>query len=111
MFKLGLLEDLLAFIGSGSISGLPTLVLMALPFIIGLILGFFAKKLLKIALIGIIIVVIASYLGFFSLSLDALKDIATQYGPMAIHYGVLLMGILPLGLGFVVGLVIGFIFG
>jgi uncharacterized membrane protein (Fun14 family) len=84
---------------------------MALPFIIGLILGFFAKKLLKIALIGIIIVVIASYLGFFSLSLDALKDIATQYGPMAIHYGVLLMGILPLGLGFVVGLVIGFIFG
>ena len=108
---MGLLEDLLGFIGSGSISGIPTLVIMAIPFILGLILGFFAKKLLKIAIIGIIVVVIASYLGFFSLSLDALKNITVQYGPMAIHYGVLLMGILPLGLGFVVGLVIGFIFG
>ena len=108
---MGLLEDLLGFISSGSISGIPTLVIMALPFILGLILGFFAKKLLKIAIIGTIVLVIASYLGFFTLSLDALKNIALQYGPIAIHIGVLLIGILPLGLGFMVGLVVGFIFG
>lgn len=109
--KLGLIEDLLSFIGSGNFGGIPTIVVMAIPFIIGLVLGFFAKKLLKIAIIGIILVVIASYLGFFTLSLDSLKNIATQYGPAAIHIGVLLIGILPLGIGFFVGLVIGFIFG
>jgi uncharacterized membrane protein (Fun14 family) len=108
---MGLLEDLLGFIGSGTFGGIPTLVVMAIPFIIGLILGFFVKKLLKIAIIAIVLVFIASYLGFFTLSLEALKNIALQYGPLAIHAGVLLIGILPLGIGFLVGLVIGFIFG
>jgi len=84
---------------------------MAIPFIIGLIIGFFVKKALKIAIIAGIIVVIVSYLGLFGLSLGALKDIADQYGPSAVHYGVLLIGMLPLGLGFIVGLIIGFVFG
>jgi hypothetical protein len=39
-----------------------------------------------------------------------LKGLADTYGPIAIQYGVLLMGMLPLGLGLVVGFVIGFIF-
>lgn len=108
---MGLIDDLLGFITSGSIGGIPTLVVMAIPFIIGLILGFFVKKVLKIAIIAGIIIVIASYLGFFGLSLSALKDIADKYGPTAIHYAVLLIGMLPLGLGFIIGLIIGFLFG
>lgn len=108
---MSLIDDLLGFITSGSIGGIPTLVVMAIPFIIGLILGFFVKKLLKIAIIAGIIIVVASYLGFFGLSLSALKDVAEKYGPTTIHYAVLLIGMLPLGLGFIIGLIIGFLFG
>jgi hypothetical protein len=64
----------------------------------------------KIAIIAAIILVVVSYLGFFGLSLGALKDLADKYGPIAVQYGALLMGMLPLGLGLVVGFIIGFIF-
>jgi uncharacterized membrane protein (Fun14 family) len=108
---LGLMDEILGFITSGNMAGIPTIVIMAIPFIIGLIIGFFVKKTLKIAIIAAIIVAIVSYLGLFGLSLGALKDIADKYGPAVFHYGVLLIGMLPLGLGFIVGLIIGFVFG
>jgi uncharacterized membrane protein (Fun14 family) len=108
---LGLVDELLQFITSGSIAGLPTIVVMILPFIVGLIVGFLVKKFLKIAIIAAIILVVVSYLGFYGLSLGALKDLADKYGPLALHYGVLLIGILPLSIGFVVGLILGFLFG
>jgi hypothetical protein len=54
--------------------------------------GFFIKKMFKIAIIAAIILVVVSYLGFFGLSLAALSDLADKYGPIAIQYGVLLMG-------------------
>ena len=107
----GLLDELLGFIASGSIGGIPTWLIMIIPFIAGLVIGFFVKKMLKIAIIAAVIVVIASYLGFFGLSLGALAGVAETYGPAALHLGVLLIGMLPLGLGFVVGLVLGFLFG
>jgi uncharacterized membrane protein (Fun14 family) len=107
---LGVLEDIFGFITSGSIGGLPPIVVMIIPFIIGLIVGFFIKKMFKIAIIAAIILVVVSYLGFFGLSLGALSDLADKYGPIAIQYGVLLMGMLPLGLGLVVGFIIGFVF-
>ena len=109
-FFLGVLEDIFGFITSGSIGGIPPIVVMIIPFIIGLVVGFFVKKMFKIAIIATVILVVVSYLGFFGLSLVALKDLADKYGPMAIQYGVLLMGMLPLGLGFIVGVIIGFIF-
>ena len=107
---MGVLEDIFGFITSGSIGGLPPIVVMIIPFIIGLVVGFFIKKMFKIAIIAAIILVVVSYLGFFSLSLAALSDLADKYGPIAIQYGVLLMGMLPLGLGLAVGFIIGFIF-
>jgi len=107
---LGVFEDIFGFITSGSIGGIPPIVVMIIPFIIGLVVGFFIKKMFKIAIIAAIIIVVVSYLGFFGLSLGALKDLADKYGPIAVHYGVLLMGMLPLGIGLVVGLIIGFIF-
>jgi uncharacterized membrane protein (Fun14 family) len=106
---LGVLEDVFGFITSGSIGGLPPIVLMIIPFVIGLIVGYLAHKMLKIAIIAGIILVVVAYFGFFGLSLDALKGVADTYGPVAIQYGVLLMGMLPLGLGLVVGFVIGFV--
>ncbi len=108
---MGLIDELLRFITSGSLAGLPPIVVMIIPFIVGLIVGFLVKKFLKIAIIAAIILVVVSYLGFFTLSLTSLKDIADQYGPIAIHSAVLLIGILPLSIGFIIGLIIGFIFG
>ena len=107
---MGVIEDTFGFITSGSIGGLPPIVVMIIPFILGLVVGFFVKKFLKIAVIAAIILVVVSYFGFFGLSLGALKDLSDKYGPVAFQYGVLFMGILPLGLGLIVGLIIGFIF-
>jgi uncharacterized membrane protein (Fun14 family) len=110
MWILGVLEDIFGFITSGSIFGLPPIVVMIIPFVIGLIVGFLFKKMLKIAIIAAIILVVVAYFGFFGLSLGALKNLSDTYGPIAIQYGILLMGMLPLGIGLVVGVVIGFIF-
>jgi len=109
LWILGVLEDVFGFITSGSIGGLPPVVVMIIPFVIGLIVGYLVHKMLKIAIIAAIILVVVAYFGFFGLSLDALKGIADTYGPVAIQYGVLLMGMLPLGLGLIVGFVIGFV--
>ena len=108
---LGLLEELIQFIGAGSIAGLPSLVAMAIPFVLGLIVGFLVKKTFKIAVIAGVIIVLVSYFGFFNLSLDSLKDIAARYGPLAFHYAALLLGMLPLSVGLIIGLIIGFLFG
>jgi uncharacterized membrane protein (Fun14 family) len=110
MLILAILDDIFRFITSGNIGGIPTIVVMILPFVVGLIIGYLVHKFLKIAIIAGIILVVVSYLGFFGLSLGALKNLSDLYGPVAIQYGVLLIGILPLGLGFIVGLIIGFIF-
>jgi uncharacterized membrane protein (Fun14 family) len=107
---LGVFEDIFNFITSGSIGGLPPIVVMILPFVIGLIVGYLVHKVLKIAIIAGIILVVVAYFGFFGLSLSVLKDLADKYGGIALQYGTLIIGILPLGIGFIVGLVIGFIF-
>ena len=107
---MAILDDIIRFITSGNISGIPTLVIMILPFVVGLIVGYMVHKFLKIAIVAGIILVIVAYLGFFGLSLGALKNLSDTYGPIALQYGTLLIGILPLGLGFFVGVVLGFIF-
>ena len=106
---MGAIEEVINFITTGSIGGIPPLVLMIIPFVIGLVVGYLFHKMLKIAIIAAIILVVVAYFGFFGLSLGALKGIADTYGPIAIQYGVLLMGVLPLGLGLIVGFVIGFV--
>jgi len=106
---MGILEDIFGFVTSGSIGGLPPIILMIIPFVIGLIVGYLIHKFLKIAIIGAIVVAVAAYLGFFSLNIGAMKDLSDKYGPIAVQYGTFLIGILPLGIGLVVGLVVGFI--
>jgi uncharacterized membrane protein (Fun14 family) len=106
---MGIMQDILGFVTSGSIAGLPPIVVMIIPFVIGIIVGYLIFKFLKIAIIAIVAVAIVAYLGLFGLNLNAMKGLADKYGPMAIQYGTLLIGILPLGIGFMVGLVIGFI--
>ncbi len=98
--------DLLGMIG-GSFGGIPTIVFMAIPFILGLIVGFFIKKVLKWAIIGAIILVIATYFGFFGLTWGTLGNV----GMDIIQGAILLFGMLPLSIGFIIGLILGFIFG
>ncbi len=107
---MGAIEDVIGFITSGSIGGLPPILVMIIPFILGLVVGYLVHKVLKIAIAAAVILVVVSYFGFFGLSLGALNDLAGTYGPIVVQYGTLLMGILPLGIGFIVGLVVGFIF-
>jgi len=111
IFALDLLSDLGGFITKGTIAGLPTLVVMAIPFIVGFIVGFLLKKFLKIAIIAIIVVIVLAYFGIWGLNFGKLQEWATAYGPLALHEAILVIAILPLSIGFVVGLILGFIFG
>ncbi len=110
VLPLDLIGDLLGKI-SGNLGGIPTIAVMAVPFIVGLIVGYFIKKALKWAIIAGLIIVVIAYFGFFGLSLSTLGDLATQYGPAAAQWAIALFGLLPLGLGFIIGLIIGFIAG
>jgi len=103
------LSDLVHFITSGSIAGLSPIVLMIIIFVIGLVVGYLIHLFLKIAIIAAIVLFVAAYLGLFGLSLGALKSLAVKYGPLAYQYGVLIIGILPLSIGFIIGVIIGFL--
>jgi uncharacterized membrane protein (Fun14 family) len=106
---MGVLEDVTGFLMSGSFGGLPVIVWMILPLVIGIVVGYLLHKFLKIAVIIGVIVAIALYLGFFGLSSSSMASLAEQYGPIVIQYGTLLIGILPLGIGFIIGFGVGFL--
>ncbi len=106
---MGILEDVFGFLTSGSIGGLPPIVLMIIPLVIGVVVGFLLHKFLKFAIIAAAIAIIAAYLGFYTLNLGAMTDLATQYGPTVVQFGTILVGMLPLGIGFLVGFVVGFL--
>jgi len=106
---LAAIDQVFHFITSGSIGGLPPYVIMIIIFVLGLIVGYLIHLFLKIAIIAAIVLFVAAYLGLFGLSLSALKNDATQYGPIVYQYGALIIGILPLSIGFIIGIVIGFL--
>ena len=106
---MAIFEDLISFITQGSIGGLPPIVLMIIPLIIGLVIGFFVNKFLKFALIAAVIVIIGAYLGFYTLNLGSMVTLAEEYGPLAVQYGTILIGMLPLGIGLVIGFIVGFL--
>ena len=107
---MGAIDQVFHFITSGSIGGLPPIVLMIIIFAIGLIVGYLVHLFLKIAIISAIILFVVAYFGFFGLSLNALKNDATLYGPIVYQYGALIIGILPISIGFIIGVIIGFVF-
>jgi uncharacterized membrane protein (Fun14 family) len=108
---LGLIEEMINFITNGSIAGLPSWAVMFVPFIIGLIVGFLAINFLKIALLAIVVLAVAIYFGFYSISIPALETMAQQYGSSARYLGSFIIGVLPLGTGFFIGAIVGFVLG
>ena len=109
LWSLSAIDQIFHFITSGSIGGLPPIVLMIIIFVVGLIVGYLVHLFLKIAIIAAIILFVVAYFGFFGLSLSVLKNYATQYGSIVYQYGALIIGILPLSIGFIIGLIIGFV--
>ena len=107
---MAIIDDLFHLV-TGSFGGIPSIAVMAIPLIIGLVIGFLIKKALKIGLILIVIAFVASYFGFVNLGNLAQegKNLAVKYGPTALSYVALFFGIIPLSLGLVVGIVVGFI--
>lgn len=109
---MGLIDDLLHMM-SGSFSSLPSLVVMAIPLVVGLIIGFISKKVIKMGIILAILAAVAAYLGFINLGavVQEAKDLAAKYGPIALSYIAIFFGIVPLSIGLVIGIIIGFVFG
>lgn len=97
------------FIINGSISGIPVAGFTLFSFMLGLIIGYLLRKLVKLALLIGFIVILASYLGFINVS--EVKSIAERYGTEIISYIALFVGIIPLSIGLIIGLIIGFLFG
>ena len=108
---MGLTDELLHFITNGSVFGIPSLAVMAIPLVLGIIIGFFAIKFLKLVVVIVIILAVVVYFGFYSLNIPALQQIAQQYGSDALAYGALLLGMLPLSIGLAIGVIIGVILG
>ena len=106
---MGLIDEVLHFILTGSVGALPSVVLVAIPVVIGLVAGLFLHKFLKAALVVLIVVVLAAYLGLYSADLTTIFQAGMSIGSMAYQYAILLFGVIPLTGGFVVGAVIGFI--
>ncbi len=104
------LGQIFNFITSGNIGGLPPIVIIIIMFVIGLIVGYLIHLFLKIAIIAAIILFVVAYFGFWGLSLNVLKNYVAQYGPIVYQYGALIIGILPLSIGFIIGVIIGFVF-
>ncbi len=91
----------------GTTVGLPTLVIMAIPFIVGIVVGFLVKKFLKWAIIAFVVLIVLAFFGVWGLNFATL----TQWGGIALQWGILIVGVLPLTFGFVIGLILGFVFG
>ena len=111
ILPLNLFNDIINFVSHESVIGIPTIVFMAIPFIVGIVMGFLVKKFVKWAIIGTVIVFILAYFGVWGLTFSKLESWGTTYGGLAVHEAILFIGILPLGLGFFIGLIIGFVFG
>jgi uncharacterized membrane protein (Fun14 family) len=107
---LGLWDEIVNLVTSGQFFSIPTIPLMVISFIVGLILGYVLKKVIKILIIVAIVAIVAAYFGWLGLSFDKLKNAVEQYGPQVAQYAAILIGALPLGLGFLVGFLLGFVF-
>jgi uncharacterized membrane protein (Fun14 family) len=103
-----LLGEVVTFITNGNILGLPTLVAMSIPLILGLIVGLTALKFLKAGMMVMVVLAVVIYLGLNSMDINTLHQLALQYGLSASLLSSLLIGVLPLGVGFVIGTIIGF---
>ena len=95
-----------------SLFGLPGYAFFAMPFVVGLVLGFLVKKALKIVIIAIVAIAALLYFGVLTMgSMQTYLQTIMGYSPLAMQYAAILFGMLPLGTGLIIGLLIGLKFG
>jgi uncharacterized membrane protein (Fun14 family) len=82
---------------------------MIISFVVGLVLGYILKKALKILIIVALLAIVAAYFGVLGLSFDKLRGAVETYGPQVAQYAAVLIGALPIGIGFLIGFLLGFI--
>lgn len=106
-----IISDVFHLITSKFGGGLPSLEVMAVPLIIGVVVGYVLRKALKIGIALLIVAFIASYFGFISLASveSGGKALILKYGPQAQSYIAIFLGLVPLSIGLIIGIVIGFI--
>lgn len=77
--------------------GIPSLAVMAIPLVVGIVIGYFVRKAIKIRIILIVVAIIASYLGFVSFASieQGTKNLVSIYGPIAASYVAILLGSYP----------------
>ncbi len=82
--------------------------LFIVQFLIGIIIGYVLKRVVKYGIIAAVIAFIAIYLGVISKStvLSAAKRIYEVTSPLLQS----IIGMVPFGVGLIVGIIIGFIF-
>ncbi len=107
---MGIEADLLQLL-SCSFGGVPGWVVILIPFIVGIVIGYLIKQALIVGIVLFIVAIVASYLGFISMAsvVAEVKDLVTKYGPVASTYVAIFFGIIPLSIGLVIGLIIGFV--
>ena len=105
---MSLLGTIWSYISTGHVFGLPTLAFMAIPFVIGVVLGLLIKKALKMAILIAVIVALLTYLGILTVNIADLESFFYTYGSQAAMYAAMVIAILPLGTGFIIGLIIAF---
>jgi hypothetical protein len=87
------------------------LVPVVIPFIIGLLLGAVIKRVLKLLMFVVILVVILVLTGILSVTFSGLLSQAMLFLPKLYDAGRGIINVLPYSsLGFIIGLIIGFIF-
>jgi uncharacterized membrane protein (Fun14 family) len=108
---MGLESDLFNLVSGSFGIGIPGILVMAFPLIVGIIIGYVLRKAIKIGLILLVVIFIATFFGFVSLANveQGAKELVTKYGATAASYVAIFFGIVPLSIGLVVGIIIGFI--
>ena len=69
------------------------------------------KRILLASMIAVIVLAVAVFFGLYSLDIPTLQQLVQHYGPVVLSYGALVIGVLPLSIGFITGAIIGFILG
>ena len=104
-------SDILKLIEGQFGGGIHSIVAMLPTIVVGVVLGIILHKAFKYGIIALIVAAVAVYLGFVSLSTieGGAKDLVAKYGPVAQSYIAVFLGLVPLSIGLVIGIVVGFV--
>ncbi len=104
-------EEFLRILG-GSIRGFSPIFIVAVPLIIGIAIGYLIRRVLKVGIILALAALLATFLGLINLGAVAgeLTGIVHKYGSVVLSYLAIAFGVIPLTVGLLIGIILGFLF-